>query len=237
MLTQVKSTEAMVNSRPLARDTDSPSDLPVCISPSDLIIGRRSSALPAAAKELDFSETVNEEQLTRRLRHQKLIFDRSWKCWTSHYLKDLNNFAQRDRSGCLSPIRIGPIVMIRDYKQPRLRWKVGLVIQLNPGRDGRIRSVILRSPAGHCSSYAVQALYPLETQISLRKTGATSTDHPDYSHLEIPADGNSRGECKKKEEGELINVGLPEKSEIPNPQLDATRTLRSGRPHCILPRL
>ena len=40
MLTQVKSTEAMVNSRPLARDTDSPSDLPVCISPSDLKIGR-----------------------------------------------------------------------------------------------------------------------------------------------------------------------------------------------------
>ena len=127
--------------------------------------------------------------------------------------------------------------MIRDYKQPRLRWKVGLVTQLNPGRDGRIPSVILRSPAGHCSNYAVQALYPLETQISLRKTRGTSTDHPDYSHLEIPADGNSRGECKKKEEAELIDVGLPEKSEVPNPQLDATRTLRSGRRHCILLRL
>lgn len=147
MLTpQVKSTEAMVNSRPLARDTDSPSDLPVCISPSDLIIGRRSSALPAATKELDFSEIVNEKQLTRRQRHQKLIFDRSWRCWTSHYLNDQNNFAQRDRTGCLSPIRIGQIVMIRDYKQPRLRWKVGLVTQLNPGRDGRIRYVILRRP-------------------------------------------------------------------------------------------
>ena len=116
MLTQVKSTEPMVNSRPLARDTDSPSDLPVCMSPRDLIIGRRSPALPAAAKELNFSEIVNEEQLTRR--HQKLIFDRSWRYWKSHYLKGLNNFSQQDRTGCLSPIRIGQIEMIIDYKQP-----------------------------------------------------------------------------------------------------------------------
>nr|CAH0103540.1 unnamed protein product [Daphnia galeata] len=77
-MTQVKSTEAMVNSRPLARDKDSPSDLPICISPSDLIIGRRSSALPAAAKGLDVSEIENEEHLTKSLRHQKLILDHSW---------------------------------------------------------------------------------------------------------------------------------------------------------------
>jgi hypothetical protein len=32
----------------------------------------------------------------------------------------------------------------------------------------------------------------------LRKTGATSTDHPDWSHLEIHANGNSMGECKKR---------------------------------------
>jgi hypothetical protein len=86
------------------------------------------------------------------------------------------------------------------------------------------------SYAGHGSNYAVQALYPLETQISLRKTGATSTDHPDYSNLEIPADGNSRGECKKKEEGELISVGLPEKSESEFPivfEILLTRSLQS----------
>ena len=47
--------------------------------------------------------------------------------------------------------------------------KVGSkVTQLNPRRDGRIRSVILRSPTGNCSNYAVKTLYPLETQISLR---------------------------------------------------------------------
>lgn len=198
MWTHVKSIEAMVNSRPLARDTDSPTDLPVCISPNDLIIGRRSSALPGTGISPDFSAIEGAEQLTKRLRHQKLIFDRGWRCWTSGYLKDLNNFTQRDRSGFPYPIRIGQIVMIRDDNLPRLRWNVGVVTHLHPGRDGRIRSVTLRRSTGRCSDYAIQSLYPLETEASRKAPETADTDHPPRVRLELAARGNSRGECKEK---------------------------------------
>jgi hypothetical protein len=52
--------------------------------------------------------------------------------------------------------------MIRDDNLPRLRWKVGVVTHLHPGRDGRIWSVTLRRST--CSDYAFQSLHPLETK-------------------------------------------------------------------------
>ncbi|KAK4012284.1 hypothetical protein OUZ56_021385 [Daphnia magna] len=150
MLTQVKSTEAVVNSRPLARDSDSPDDAPTYISPSDLTIGHRSSALQSNDKSDDFSSIEGTEQLTKRLRHQKKVFDQIWKYWKTYYLQDLYNFAQRDHPGLQNRIRLG--------------------------RDGRIRSVTLRNPTGHSSDHAIQSLYPLENEISRDSTSKTEED-------------------------------------------------------------
>lgn len=202
MLTQVKSTEAVVNSRPLARDSDSPDDAPTYISPSDLTIGHRSSALQSNDKSDDFSSIEGTEQLTKRLRHQKKVFDQIWKYWKTYYLQDLYNFAQRDHPGLQNRIRLGQMVTVRDDFRPHFNWRVGFVTQLKAGRDGRIRSVTLRNPTGHSSDHAIQSLYPLENEISRDSTSKTEEDSREQQpklRFELPLAGNSRGDCKKKE--------------------------------------
>jgi hypothetical protein len=41
-------------------------------------------------------------------------------------------------------------------------WKKGLIEELRPGRDGKIRTVMLRTPDGHQISRPVQLVIPLE---------------------------------------------------------------------------
>lgn len=141
MATHVKSMQAVINSRPLMRDVDSPNDSATYVTPSDLLIGRRAVAFPSSLELKNFNSNENSEKLTRRLRHQKQVFDRGWKNWTDCYLRDLRNFAQRDRPETSQQIRVDQMVMIRDDLLPRLKWKVGLVTKLHLGRDGRVRMV------------------------------------------------------------------------------------------------
>ncbi|MCG8430654.1 MAG: hypothetical protein MJA29_05745, partial [Candidatus Omnitrophica bacterium] len=55
----------------------------------------------------------------------------------------------------------GSIVLIKQDKQPRLSWPLGVVEELYPGRDGLSRSVRLRTANGELTR-SIQCLYDLE---------------------------------------------------------------------------
>ena len=55
----------------------------------------------------------------------------------------------------------GKVVLILD-ETPRNQWKLGVIIQLDQGKDGLVRSVTLRTAKGNLISRPIEKLYHLE---------------------------------------------------------------------------
>lgn len=58
-------------------------------------------------------------------------------------------------------LKVNDIVLIHDEKLPRNFWKYGRIMEVFPGRDGKIRSRVLKTGNGQIKR-PVQLLYPLE---------------------------------------------------------------------------
>lgn len=56
----------------------------------------------------------------------------------------------------------GAVFQINKDNQSRLLWKLGIVTDIRPGRDGKVRASTLRLPAITFIGRAVQHLYQLE---------------------------------------------------------------------------
>ena len=67
--------------------------------------------------------------------------------------------------------------MVREAKYPRLQWPLGRVTQLFPGRDGKIRSVQIKTSKGKTLTRSVQLLHELEI-----------SDNPPDNLVSQPAD-------------------------------------------------
>ena len=73
-------------------------------------------------------------------------------------------------------IKEGSVVLVREDNIPRMKWPVGLVTKVYPGRDGVVRSVQLKTGKGHLVR-SIQRLHDLE--IYHPSPGlANSGDHP-----------------------------------------------------------
>ena len=96
--------------------------------------------------------TEREELRSKRL-------DSFWRIWSDDYLRNLPpsvvKFQKRGQ------LKEGSVVLIHEENLPRLRWPVGVVVKLYPGRDGRVRAVDVRTKRG-VFTRSVQRLHDLE---------------------------------------------------------------------------
>ncbi|GFT76163.1 integrase catalytic domain-containing protein [Trichonephila clavipes] len=74
--------------------------------------------------------------------------------------RDTVNLRKR---GPLSEVRLGEIVLIGDDIKKRMHWPLAKVIRLIPGKDGKIRTVELKTRTGKMLR-PIQRVYPLEVQ-------------------------------------------------------------------------
>ncbi|GFT09056.1 integrase catalytic domain-containing protein [Trichonephila clavipes] len=92
---------------------------------------------------------------------------------------DLSDFARFQK-------RVGEIVLIENPNKKRLYWPLGKVIELIPGRDGKIRTLNLR-----CSNSeiirSIQRVFPLEIQSA--EVGESDDVPLDAEALKIPSAG------------------------------------------------
>ena len=138
--------EACVNSRPLTFVGDT-LDTPQPLTPSHLLIGRpvgfqiqlqdHDSSSQVTVKDLH----VNDRESVRQQRIEEF-----WSKWSKDYLRNLppsiNKFFLKGN------LKVGSVVLIREENIPRLKWPLGVVTELFPGKDGTVRSVLLRTARG-----------------------------------------------------------------------------------------
>ena len=133
VLTQV---EGCLNSRPLSPLSNDPNDL-TPLTPGHFLIGDSLSAIPRQ----DLVD-VPRNRLSR-YEHLQQMLQHFWKHWHLEYLHQLQ---QRSKWSHLrsSPLTPGTLVIVKEDNVPPLKWRLGRIIQLHPGKDNITRVASIR---------------------------------------------------------------------------------------------
>jgi hypothetical protein len=130
--------EAVVNSRPISAVSDDVNDFNP-ITPGHLLLGRPLQTLP------DYLTRDDDECSVAILwRKRQRLHAEYWTRWQKAYLEGLQK-AQKWHVKNAKPPKIGEVVLVIDIKLPKLQWPLGVIIDTHEGRDGKIRSVTLRT--------------------------------------------------------------------------------------------
>lgn len=124
--------EAILNSRPLTPMTDDPNDLQV-LTPGHFLIGRSMIAKPER-NLIDFD--ISRLNRWDGLQHVQQSF---WKLWYHDYLHTLQTRPQHFREKF--PFNVGDMVLLKDSNLPPMKWLMGRITQLLPGKDKVVRNV------------------------------------------------------------------------------------------------
>ncbi|GFW04093.1 putative RNA-directed DNA polymerase from transposon X-element [Trichonephila clavipes] len=174
LLTVLCNCESIVNSRPLTYVSEDSDDL-IPLTPAMFMM--RNASLDVT--DLDLSDFV---------RFQKRVKFRA------RLLKDLRGRFRKEYLGLLvqkahkttRALKVGEIVLIENPNKKRLYWPLGKVIELIPGRDGKVRTLKLR-----CSNSEIicpiQRVFPLEIQSA--EMGEFNDVPMDAEALKIPSAG------------------------------------------------
>ena len=137
--TVIKNVQALVNSRPLTHLSVDPND-PEPLTPNHFIHGRAFPHIPL--------DLVSEEDINSRTRHlaAQAYLDFFWERWLDEYapyLTKRGKWTQQRRN-----VRVDDIVLIVDSRNLRGQWPLGRVIEVMPGKDGKVRVVRVKTNFG-----------------------------------------------------------------------------------------
>ena len=154
LLTAMCQAEDIVNSRPLTFVNADPNDFSV-ITPSMFITGRMNNQIfPDVIDEQGFNI---RDPKTRWRYIQRAIRD-LWRRWIKEILPTLGQRSKWIKDG--REYQVDDEVLIMDKNVPRYKWQPGRIVEVFPGRDGRIRVVKINTENGTLESN-VHRLIPL----------------------------------------------------------------------------
>ncbi|XP_026462660.1 uncharacterized protein LOC113365282, partial [Ctenocephalides felis] len=136
VLTQI---EAVLNSRPITGVYENPSE-PTFLTPGHFLIGDALTAFPEPALvDININRLSLWQNLTR-------LRDMFWKKWSIDYLSLLQ---KRYKWQLETPnIKINDVVLLKEDNLPPLNWLLGRITNVNPGTDGKVRVVTVKTKAG-----------------------------------------------------------------------------------------
>jgi hypothetical protein len=164
--------EFIINSRPLTFIGD---DVTINrpLTPNHFLLG----GVPSYGQLLEDPESMSLLEAYQGRQDRLNVF---WRIWAKDYLRNLP---------CVVPqfvdrgfLKVGSIVVIREDNIPRLRWLLGRVVEVYPGKDGKIRSVKLHTPKADLVR-SIQRLHKLEfldppSNVSESEKAQTPTENP-----------------------------------------------------------
>ena len=127
--------ESIINGRPLTKASDDVNDSSAR-TPNHLLILR-----PNPNMSLGIS--LPNDVFRARWRYVQYLTNLFWSKWTREYLPQLH-MRSKWLMACRN-VRVGDLMLIMDEHTPRSLWPLGLVIDVNVGRDGLVRSVRLKT--------------------------------------------------------------------------------------------
>jgi hypothetical protein len=108
-------------------------------------------------------ESTIRVNLRKEAKLRKIMQEDFLKRWQKEYLLDLRSYHQVRRSkGRSTECRVGDIVLLENDQRPRHMWQRARIHEKRPGRDGKVRTVILRTANGTSVSRPVQLVNPVE---------------------------------------------------------------------------
>ncbi|XDV52444.1 hypothetical protein PO909_021172 [Leuciscus waleckii] len=128
--------EAIINSQPITKASNDPSDLEA-LTPNHLLLLQSKPSLPPG---LFMKEDVYAR---RRWKQVQYIADIFWKRWTREYLLQLQERQKWTRAS--RNFAEGDIVLIVDDSAPRNSWVLGKIIEVVPDAHGLVRRVRIKT--------------------------------------------------------------------------------------------
>lgn len=156
--------EGVLNSRPLTYVYEELTEPP--LTPSCLVIGRRVLQQPPLWKPT--REMSTSRALGKRARYLEKILSHFRDRWKKEYLTGIREYQKLQINEPVRSISVGDLVHIQQDKVPRLRWRLGRVTKLYPGKDGIVRAaeVATLDPSMRLTHIRrpILKLYPLEVR-------------------------------------------------------------------------
>ncbi|GFQ76926.1 integrase catalytic domain-containing protein [Trichonephila clavata] len=149
----------MINSRPITYIYDDPSE-PSPLTPAHFLIGKRLLYLPVTRVSRE-DLTGSRPSLLKRYRHQQNLLNQFWNRWRKHYFLSLRSMNICPPSKVTCQFKVDDVVLIHDDPFPRNLWSMGKIIETYTGRDGKIRSCLVKTK-NNAMRRPVQLLYNLE---------------------------------------------------------------------------
>lgn len=153
MSTLIKEIQSIINSRPItyiySDDVDEP------LTPSHLLIGKRSTQLPLNIETIEDVERPNQ--------YREKIITKFQSRWKKEYLSELQDYHIRTQKAHDKETypNIGDVVIMKEDSL-RSNWKLARVTNIFKGRDGKLRSIEVIKPNKEITRRPPQLLIPLE---------------------------------------------------------------------------
>ena len=135
LVTFMTEVEGILNSRPITAVSDDVRD-PQALTPNHLLLLSPQGSFPPGVFTKDDCMGV------RRWRQIHYLANVFWKRWIKEYLPSLQIREKWQRPHrCVKP---NDVVLVVDENIPRAQWPLGLVVEVNKGRDNLVRSCKVR---------------------------------------------------------------------------------------------
>ena len=204
LLTLLKESEAVVNSRPLTYVGD---DINSCaaLTPAHFLSLNPQIGLPTYNQDDTDDDDYNPQMTTterivttwkKGLKH----LDNFWRIWREDYLLNLRERSQRNlkESRTQSPLsaNVGDVILLKD-DLPRGMWRMGRIHELVTSRDGQTRSAKIQLPNNKIVGRPLNLLYPVECSHE-RENGA-ETGQTNEHLTSTPGDGLTQRQQPRRE--------------------------------------
>ncbi|GFU44115.1 integrase catalytic domain-containing protein [Trichonephila clavipes] len=183
--------ESIINCRPLTYVSENPEEL-IPLTPSMFLISNKNS-------NIEDIEELNSNRLNKRIKYRSKLLKDLRQRFRNEYLSQL--IQKHNEKESRDP-QIGEVVLVGDDNKKRLFWALAKIIELIPGRDGKIRTVRLKTQHGKMLR-PIQRIYPLEIRSNENLQRGMEESIPTVSETLSPDEVifkkyTSSGRCVKK---------------------------------------
>jgi hypothetical protein len=206
-----------INSRPLTYTSSDDDVIP--LTPNCFIKphSRTSIILPGSSSGDPFwsSSTRAREDLIKSFQLSSKKFEEFRTRWYNEYLLSLREIG-RDlyQTKWDNLVKVGDVILIRSPVKERPFWQMGIITQLLPGDDGKVRFVYVKTPGGQVNLYPIKHLYPLELSLTHHGPSQSSVISPTATtpsgtgdHLMVPGQSSS-GQMVSKDKRPVRKAAL-----------------------------